>query len=286
MEVKDLNPEIQGTVTTGSEPEVKEEKDAKPSESSTDEKKGAKEGESPDAEKDMPWHKDPRFQKDLSLLKVAKALMEANGVEDVEELADMVEKGRKVKGKSVDLEKLDDIVAKAARLDQYEDYWEKQKQAKLRDEDPDNYTKVLENKIKELEGRDKAKAEQEQAAKNAQNAVKFYERTVNEMLDDLEDFPKEQRGFISLVMGVQNPSNDIDITDRKAIKKTYTDILKSVKSFAEAMKQQGAEEYRKGKLEIPKVATTTPATTQTEKKIYLKDARKALMDKMMGAMGG
>lgn len=245
--------------------------------------KGVKDGESPDA--DQPWHKDKRFKADLGLLKSAKAIMEANGIDDVSDLIELVEKGRKIKGKSVDLDRLDEIQEKAARLEKYEAYWEQQKKNQLREEDPDNYTKKLEEEIKELKGRDKIKAEKEAAAKEAQESVRFYERTVSELLEDAEDFPKEQHKFISLVMGVSNPTNDIDITDRKAIKKTYNSILKEVKAFADAMKQAGAAEYRKGKLEIPKVASSTPAAPVTEVKHNLKTARTALREVFMGKSG-
>jgi len=87
-------------------------------------------------------------------------------------------------------------------------------------------------------------------------------------------------------MGVQNQANDIDITDRKAVKKVFNDNYKAMKDFIDSIKRQGAEEYRKGKLEIPKVTTTTPTTTTTEKKVYLKDARAALVEKFKALSGG
>ena len=115
----------------------------------------------------------------------------------------------------------------------------------------------------------------------------FYERTVAEIIEDIDDIPNEYHEFISLVLGVKNPSNDIDITDRRQIKKATSDILKSLRTFMESVKKQGAEEYRKGKMEIPKVASSTINTSPiTEKKIMLKDARKALIEKFTGALNG
>lgn len=289
MNAADVKADVtQDPVKSGSDPEVKvaDVLDVALADSSKADEKDDKEkdSEASDTEKSEPWHKDPRFKKDLGLLKSAKAIMEANGIEDIDELVSLVEKGRKIKGKAVDLDRLEEIQEKATRLEKYEAYWEQQKKQQLREEDPDNYTKKLEEEIKELKGRDKVKAEKELAALEARKSVEFYERTVSELIEDAE-IPKEQHKFISLVMGVSNPTNDIDITDRKAIKKTYNEILKSVKVFADAMKQEGAAEYRKGKLEIPKVAPITPVVQKTEVKHNFKTARQAFLDKFMRESG-
>lgn len=292
MKAEDVNPDVvQEPAKAGPGPvDVNKVLDAvveAKSSTADEEEKVAKEKlseKTTDTEK-RPWHEDPRFKKDLSLLTAARNLMELNDLDSIEDLVEFVDKGKAVKGKNVDVSKLDEILEKAARLEKYEAYWEQQKKNQLREEDPDNYTKKLEEEIKELKNRDKAKAEAERAAYEAKKSVEFYERTVSELIEDSEDIPKEQHKFISLVMGISNPSNDIDITDRRAIKKSYNEILKSVKEFSDAMKQKGADEYRKGKLEIPKVAPTTPAAPVTEKRHNLKTAREALHQIFGGKSG-
>lgn len=290
MKAEDVNPTItQETAKSGSEPEIKiaDVMDAALADSSEADDKDVKDKDiDPSDDGKRPWHEDPRFKKDLHLLKAARNLMELNDLDSIEELADYVDKGKTVKGKKVDVSKLDDIVAKAERLDKYEAYWAQQKELQKRqEEDPDQTIQRLEQKLREVEHKDKAKEQAERASLEAKESIKFYERTVSDLIEDNEDIPKDQHKFISLVMGISNPSNDIDITDRKAIKKTYNEILKSVKEFADAMKQQGASEYRKGKLEIPKVATTSPSAPVTEKKHNLKTARAALMEAFMGKSG-
>jgi hypothetical protein len=292
MEAADIKAVVTQAPVSGSDPEIKvsdvldvalaassqadkdvKEKDTKPSDG---------------AEEDLPWGKDPRFKevlKDKGLLRSVKNVMEANDL-TFDDLADLVAKGKAVKGKNIDIDKIDEVLEDSALLKKYRAYWAQQEEVKRRqEEDPDQTIQRYEQKIKELEGKERAKADKEKAAKEAQESVRFYERTVSELLEDAEDFPKEQHKFISLVMGVSNPTNDIDITDRKAIKKTYNSILKEVKAFADAMKQAGAAEYRKGKLEIPKVASSTPAAPVTEVKHNLKTARTALREVFMGKSG-
>ena len=277
----DVKPPVDSSTTETKDTDVKDE-----SESSPDEKDVKDDpGKSSDTE-EMPWGKDPRFKKDLHLLKAVKNLLDANSIEDIDELVSMVEDGKKVKGKQVDLSKLDEIMEKASRLDKYEAYWAQQKEQQRRqEEEPDDTIKRLESQINALKSKDEAKSQAEQQAIAARRAVEFYERTVSEILEDKEDIPKEHHKLISLIMGVQNQANDIDITDRKAVKKVFNDNYKAVKDFIDAIKKQGAEEYRKGKLEIPKVTTTAPTTTNIEKKVYLKDARAALAEKFKALAG-
>jgi hypothetical protein len=291
MQLKDVNPDItieERTATSGSEPEeISEKMDEQLAKSSAADEDEKQSSESSTADKEVPWHKDPRFKKDLALLKTAKSILQANDIDDLDELVEMVEKGRKVKGKSIDLDRLDEIVEKAKRLERYEEYWaQQQEMQKRQEEDPEDTIKRLEKELRKLEGKEKAKAERDKQAAEAKQAVEFYERAVSEIVEDVEEVPKEYHKFVSLVLGVQNPTNDIDITDRRQIKKAAKEVIKSIADFANAMKKLGAEEYRKGKLEIPKVesaSTGTPAAA--EKKIYLKDARKALLDKFLGASG-
>jgi hypothetical protein len=84
-------------------------------------------------------------------------------------------------------------------------------------------------------------------------------------------------------MGVNNPFNEIDITDRKAINKMVADQKKKLESF----KQSVIQDYIKGKETIPKVGSTASAAPMGDKpKIMLKDARKALHEAMNRVTGG
>lgn len=292
MQIKDVNPDLvvseQAVKSESAPAEIKEVMDEALAKSSAADEEGDKETVKTPEDGEMPWHKDKRFKNDLHLLKAAKNLMEANGLEDLESLVELVDRGKKVHGKNVDLDKLDDVIEKAKRLEKYEEYWAQQKEMQKRqEEEPDQTIQRLEKQLRDLEHRERLKSEQDRQAKEAKQAVEFYERTVSEFVEDIEDIPKEHHQFISLILGVQNPTNDIDITDRRQIKKATTEILKSLRAFADAMKKQGAEEYRKGKMEIPKVApSTSGAAPIPEKKIMLKDARKALVEKFMGALSG
>lgn len=261
----------------GSQPENTEEvKDVK-SESSPEVKDVKSESST-----DQPWHKDPRFKQDLGLLKAAKSLMEKNGLDSVDDLVELAESGKKIKGKEDDIDRLDEIKAKAAKLEKYEAYWRDQEEKKLREvEYPDQTIARLEKQLKEKEAADRHKEENQKQQEAAKQALKNYDREVQSLVKEME-LPKEQQAFAMEFMGVNNPFNEIDITDRKAINRMVADQKKKLESF----KQSVIQDYIKGKETIPKVGATTAAPMGDKTKVYLKDARKALHEAMNRVTGG
>jgi len=233
--------------------------------------------------KEEPWHKDPRFKNDLGLLKTAKSLMESNKLDSVEELKELIESGKKVKGKPVDLDNLDEIVAKAAKLDKYEAYWKDQKEKQQREgETPEDTIKRLEGEKKQLESEHRRKSEADKQAADAKKALKAYESEVETLVSEVEAVSKEHRPFVLEFFGVGNPANEIDITDRKAVKKMVADGVKKLESFKQAV----IADYLKGKEKIPKIgSTTTTVTDPNAPKINLKGARAALMEALKSKGG-
>jgi DNA repair exonuclease SbcCD ATPase subunit len=231
---------------------------------------------------EQPWHKDPRFKQDLGLLKAAKSLMEKNGLESIEDLVDLAESGSKIKGKQVDLDRLDEIQKKAEKLDKYEAYWKDQEEKKRREtEDPDETIARLEDKLKRKEAAEKHKEESQRQQEAAKQALKNYDREIQSIVKEME-MPKEQQAFAMEFMGVNNPFNEIDITDRKAINRMVAEQKKKLDAF----KQSVIQDYIKGKETIPKVGSTTAAPMGEKSKVYLKDARKALHEAMNRVTGG
>ena len=134
-----------------------------------------------------PWHKDPRFKNDLGLLKSAKGLMEANQLESFDDLRDLLEEGKKVRGKGVDLSRIDEIVAKANQLDQYEAFWKEDAERKKRSgEMPDETVKRLETELRKREAKEKQDAAAKKAQDTAQQALSTYESEVKTLIKSTE----------------------------------------------------------------------------------------------------
>ncbi len=239
----------------------------------------------------VPWNKDPRFQEFIKEKKTLTAaneklqkLLKANDVEDPDELEDLVAKGKTVKGKLADLNQLDEIIEKANRLNKYEEYWAGQEEKKRREsEDPERTIERLENALKGKTAKEQQREYERMQAENAKRAIQGYDSEVKSLIKEME-MPKDQQGFILEFMGVGNPANDIDITDRKAIKK----LVAEAKAKKEAYDQAVIKSYLSGKSGIPKVGSAGSGAPESNKpKVYLKDARKALAEAMQrGIQGG
>lgn len=258
-EVKDT------TATAGAEPA----KDAKP-DSSTE-------------EKPVPWDKDPRWKTARTAEKKLTDLLKANGLEDPDDLVELIQHGKAVKGKLKDLNDLDGLIKDAEEIRSYRPYWEKQQELKRREqEEPEQTMARLEKELRARERADRAKEEARRQAEAAKTAIGNYERDVTGMVHDM-DIPKEQRDFVNKLLGVGNPTNDIDITDRKAVKRVVSDLLKEKEAYDQAV----IANYLKSKGEVPKVSSSSAAATQeTKPKIMLKDARKIFLETMRKASGG
>lgn len=252
------------TAKAGSEPV----QDAK-SESSTD--------------KPAPFDSDPRWKSARLAEKKLQEILKANDLDDPDDLIDLVQSGKTVKGKLQDPNQIDDLISKAQKLEQYEAYWKDQEERKKREmEDPEQTIARLEQKLKAKTIEDQRKQNQQAQAENAKRAIQSYEREVVNLIKDM-DIPKEHQPFINEFFGVGNPANEIDITDRKAIRKLVADGIKK----KEAYDQEVIKAYLKGKGEIPKVSSSSSAPANENKpKIMLKDARKMFTEQMQKLTGG
>jgi uncharacterized protein YbjQ (UPF0145 family) len=254
----------ENTDKAGSAPESKEE--IKPDEqaaASSTANKDVKDEKPSDSE--VPWHKDPRFKNDLGLLKAAKSLMEANDLEDVEDLKALLESGKKVHGKKIDLDKLDEIAGKAATLDQYQKYWDQQKEYKRElEETPEQTIARLKQERDAAAHKVTAKEQAERESLAARQAVDFYEGEVKTNLELMDDITPAEKEFVSWALGVGNDCNEITITDRKQVKRVVTSGVKKYQKLVEQIREEAIKEYRAGKTGIPAVPSSTGAVPATK----------------------
>lgn len=233
--------------------------------------------------KPLPWNDQPKWKSARAAERKLNDLLKANDLTDPDDLLDLVERGKTVKGKLADLNQLDAIIERAQRLDKYEAYWKEQEELKQRQtEDPGQTIKRLEAKEKARDAAEARKRAEMEHVENTKKAISSYENEVTNLIREIE-VPKEQRAFVAEFFGVGNPCNDIDITDRKAIKKLVTDGIKRKEAYDQAV----IKAYLDTKQNIPKINSAAGASAEgTKPKIYLKDARKIFLETMQKASGG
>jgi hypothetical protein len=254
----------------------------------TDKKIEADADSSPEVVKDkdgkpLPWDQQPKWKAARQAEKRLNALLKANDLDDPDDLEDLVKSGKVVKGKLSDLNSIDEILAKSAKLDSYEAYWaaEKAKHQKAT-EDPSERADRLERELEGEKGRKRFEENQKRQMEQTKQAISNYEKEVQTLIGEI-GVPKDQSPFILELFGVGNPSNDVDITDRKAIKKLVADGVKRLDAF----KQSVIADYLKEKKGIVKTGQGSEAVTG-EKPVQtnLKTMRKSLHEQMSNLYRG
>jgi hypothetical protein len=240
------------------------------------------------SDSEVPWHKDPRFKDELDSLKLGKSvkeLIKANGLEDVDELKDLINSGAKVKGKQVDLDRIDEILEKANTLDKYQNYWKQQEELRKRGaETPEETIARLNQKLQEKEEFENRKVQQEREAKLAKESIERYEREVSSQLESFDDLTPEVREFLGWSLGIGNECNEIDIKERKEIKRVVNSGVEKCNNLVKTIKEQGIKEYLAGKASIPSVPSTTGtvATSKVDPPKGFRAMREAAKEMIMG----
>ena len=210
-------------------------------------------------------------QKDQQFL---KDTLDTYGLDSPEDLESFLENLTSLKGKVAD-RNLDELIEKAETLEKYQEYWAAQEANKLKDEeDPDETVARLEKELKAIKS---SKTQEEQGRKQAEIAeksIKEFNSEIRTFLTKQEHVPKEYAPFISMLMGVDNPSNEVNLDSKPEIRKMAKSMLKKVEQFEQLV----IKRFKDGKTKIPAMSETeTPAPDDSRgKKIMnLAEAKKS-----------
>jgi hypothetical protein len=272
-----------GAASTAS-PTVEKVEDGKPP------VKDVKDDKADSSTENLPWHKDERFKeflKEKKTLESANAklqkLLKDNDLDDPDDLEDLVKSGKVVRGKISDLNSIDDLIAKSARLDSYETYWAEQKKRQEKEsEDPTERADRLERQLDAEKNLHRQEAAMKKQMDDTKRAIKGYESEVQSLIKEV-GIPKDHEPFVLELFGVNNPSNDVDITDKKAIKKLVQDGVKRVEAF----KQSIIAEYLAEKKGIVKTGQSSESVTgEKTQRMGLKDAHKIAKEQISNMFRG
>lgn len=242
-----------------------------------DEGKDASGAPSPEEEelddngKPLPFDKHPKWKSARAAERSLQKLMADNDVEDLDDLIDLVNSGRKVIGK-VDPDSLDDIIDKASTLARYEEYWERQKEEEQRaSEEPEETAERLARENAAL----KAERARLKAIEDNKKAIDTYDSTIMRGIKEaLPNLPHTQEKFLAEFLGVGNPAVEVEITNKAAVTKVMRDGVKKFERF----KQQVIKDYLEGKEKIPDVKPIDTGSVPGAGEVKtLKDARRTFL---------
>lgn len=284
-----------GAITDKSDspPENLEEKILKQA-AEKDESAASEEKEEKGKEKPPPYDQDPKWKKARAAEARVDKIIEKYGYDDIDALESDLDKGKSISDLigERDARKL---IEDSETLQKYREYWEEQK-LKERDEEetPEEKAERLSQELGTIKKQSAEKERSEKEKKDLTKALGDYEDVVGNIVDQ-QGFAKEEAEMASLLLGVKNPFNAIDLMDKPAVKKMAKENTAKFKTFLDSIRQSAIDEYAKGKSKfIPISSTVSPAKESVSKSKLPENAsvddvfgslQKTLLENMSKGMG-
>lgn len=201
--------------------------------------------------KPLPFDQDPKWKKARATEAAVEKILQEHGILNVEELATKLSKG-------ISLEKLigtrdaAKLIEDAEYANRVRQNWDEQKRAKqIEGETPEARIARLERENEELRtGHEQFKASV-QDKEHAEQVIKSFSTEIDTVLGSLEEaVPESELGLLKLVLGVDNPSNQIDIEDQTAVRKMAREGVANFRTLVQTIKQKAIDDYVSGKSKL------------------------------------
>lgn len=206
-------------------------------------------------------------------------ILDEYGLDSPEELKDFLASLNEMKGKIGDND-LDTLLENTKTLNQYQENWKAREEEKRREnETPEQTIARLEKEKQDLKTKHLTQAERIKKAKEAEQALDDFTDTVSQVIKSTKSLPKEYRPFAAKFLGIDNPINEVDITDKAAVRRlTKAAVEKDISDFEQTI----IKRYLAGKVKVPNVTPTEPtpgATSEMDARNpkNLSEAKKIMM---------
>lgn len=242
--------------------------------------KEAKPGEKDDkGEKPAPYDQDPKWKAARAAQAKFESILEKHGLESADELEELLAGGMSIseilgaRDAKTLTQTIQQLKKDADYLKEVKAYWAEQDRKKKLDElTPEQRAEMSEKELadyKKQQAQAKAKNEEEASIKIA---LDNYSEQVDKVVESL-GFEGESAEVAKLFMGVNNPFNEVDITDKKAVKAMAKESATKFKTFVDKIRQGAVDEYARGKSKIvPITKAESPGNPVVTPKPIPKDA--------------
>lgn len=246
-------------------------------------------------EKPAPYDQDPKWLAARAAEKSMDAMLEAHGVDNVEELNALLDTGVQLATIMGDRD-AKQMIKDADTLKTYREHWDEQERLKEEEGlDPDERAEKYKQELDDFKQGQADKDESVRRVDEAKSAIKGFNDRIESIVDK-HDFDEATADMAKMLLGVDNPFNDVDILDPKAVKGMASSGVEKLTKFIATVKQQAIDDYVAGKSEITPISKTdTPDKTVVSKeKRYPDDAneevvfaaaRDELLEKLTGGAG-
>ena len=194
------------------------------------------------------------FDKAKVEAKALAGLLEDHGFDSIEDATKALSSGKDLKDQLGETE-LKDILEKANKLDSYEQYWAAEDLKKQEEgEEPDDKVTRLEKRITDFETKEHDKEVRRDGLQKSQETLEGFNTEIKTLVEKNEAIPEEYRPFAGEFLGVDNPANEVEITNMPEVRKMAKEGIKKIQAFEQAV----IKRYREGKLKVPDMTPTEP----------------------------
>lgn len=213
-------------------------------------------GSKPD--KPPPYDKDPKWIAARAAQKRLQDILEKHSITE-EEMETALEGGKTLR-QIIGKKDAAQLVKDSEELAKVKSYWADQEAKKLREnETPEETIARLETENRALADERRTAKEREEALTEHEAVLATFNKDVLGIVDTVEGLNEEERGMLKMLVGMENPMDEVDIKDRGAVKKTAGSVAAAFSAFVTKVKQGAVDEYAAGKSRLKPAATTTPA---------------------------
>lgn len=220
-----------------------------------------------DETKPPPYDQDPKWLAARAAEKRMADIMDKHGVSDPDELETLLEEGTTTKELLGDHD-ASQLVKDSEYLKQVQDYWAEQEAIKQHnDESPEDSVKRLQEENRNLRTESQSKDADRTALEQSQTTLSNFEADVNTLVESVPDLDEPSKEMLNLMLGVDNPINEIDISKRGDVRKTAKVNIEKFNTFVKTVKQQAVDQYAAGKSETVPISKSAgseaaPAVTK------------------------
>jgi len=225
-------------------------------------------GEPAGDEKPAPYDKDPKWLAARAAEKSLQEILSDNDIEDVEELKTMLKSGLTIKEIVGDRD-AKQLIQDADTLKNYNAYWAEQERLKEdEDLDPDKRAEKYKTKLEDYEREQSDKQAEKAKIEAGKQAIENYNGRIESLIEK-QSLDGESAEIAKMFLGVNNPFNNVDISDPKAVKAMATEGIAKFSTFLEKVRQTAIDDYAAGKSKIIPITSTdapegSPSTTKKE----------------------
>lgn len=218
-------------------------------------------GKTPE-EKPLPYDKDPKWLKARAAEAALDKMLKTHGILDAEELEQRLARGEDL-GKLLGTRDPKQLIEDAEYAARVKTEWDKQKTAKQYEgETPDVKLTRLEKENEDLRKAHETYKNSIESKEQANLVVNNFNKEVNRVISAQElPVAESERELLTLVLGIDNPSNSIDIADQTAVRKMAQEGIAKFRTLVQGLKQAAIQDYVAGKTTLA-VDTTRSAPAQ------------------------